>query len=357
MSRLLLAAAFATAVAPTSFYDRLEKRAGRPDPPPTPSKSQILEAATLAWWPTKAPDELRGFIARVVEPAIATLRAHEVARGSEEICFAASSGRAMRFRCCVYFSTLAAALIERRYGLGGTAGGAADEPPTRPEIYTLLARWFLQPPAHAPPAATARAEALVRAASDAEYDLAAMRAAASQLPGPLGRYASTVRIRGVNATLWRCEIETIHTYLVLQPTGGLDDLLVDVSYRQFLVIPDWMEERHWDACDADADWDADALLPSGDEPDTDAFVGTFAELDGRLTARGLRANMQRVYTQAGDAVETAPFADARVLEETHKMRNGLIFATTDVALRRKLCGRPTTSEDLQEVLRSHTGSG
>ena len=67
--------------------------------------------------------------------------------------------------------------------------------------------------------------------------------------------------------------------------------------------------------------------------------------------------MVRVYTQAGDAVETAPFADAVVLESTHKMRNGLIFATTDVALRRKLCGRPTTSEQLQEVMRSHTGSG
>ena len=37
------------------------------------------------------------------------------------------------------------------------------------------------------------------------------------------------------------------------------------------------------------------------------------------------------------------------------MRNGLVFATTDVALRRKLCGRPTTSEELQEVLRTHTG--
>ena len=67
--------------------------------------------------------------------------------------------------------------------------------------------------------------------------------------------------------------------------------------------------------------------------------------------------MQRVYTQAGDALETAPFADARVLDATHKIRNGLVFATTDVALRRKLCGRPTTSGELQEVLRSHTGSG
>ena len=46
--------------------------------------------------------------------------------------------------------------------------------------------------------------------------------------------------------------------------------------------------------------------------------------------------MQRVYTQAGDAVETAPFADAVVLEASHNMRNGLVFATTDVALRRKL---------------------
>ena len=67
--------------------------------------------------------------------------------------------------------------------------------------------------------------------------------------------------------------------------------------------------------------------------------------------------MQRVYTQAGDAVETAPFADAVVLEASHNMRNGLVFATTDVALRRKLCGRPTTSEELQEVLQRHTGPG
>ena len=42
----------------------------------------------------------------MIEPSIALLRAREEQRGSDEECFRGSGGRHLRYRCCVYFSTL-----------------------------------------------------------------------------------------------------------------------------------------------------------------------------------------------------------------------------------------------------------
>ena len=107
--------------------------------------------------------------------------------------------------------------------------------------------------------------------------------------------------------------------------------MIDVAFKQFLVMPEWMEARHFDACQSN---DLLASLP-------DSFVGTHAQLEQRMTEQGLREIMQEVYETAGDPTHDAPFADAGELRRMHELRNLVMYATRDVALRRRLCGAPS----------------
>ena len=277
--------------------------------------------------------ELRDFVTSTVEPAIAVIRSHEALQNNQEECFATAGGQHLRYRCCVYFSALTAALLEWRFGEGGDAvagGTAGAAPPDRRMLYGLLARWFLQPPASAPQAWPLSSQLQAVAGRDDAYDLAALRAAAGRLPGPLGRYHAPLSVRGVRGTLWRCEMSTTHSYLVFEAAGH-EDVLVDVSFKQFLVMPEWMEPRHFDACQEHRLFAA--------QPD--AFVGTHAELEALMTEPGLAQTMRSVYERAGDATHDAPFADAGELRRMHTLRNHVLFAVHDVALRRRLCGRPS----------------
>jgi hypothetical protein len=137
----------------TRWADRLGTRVGRPiEPPSPPPPPQMPSEAVLA--------ELRTFVERTVEPSIALMRAHELERGNDETCFASSGGQHLRYRCCVYFTALSAALLEWRFGeapgaattwrvLSPLAYDAERPVPDRQLLYGLLARWFLQPPAAA----------------------------------------------------------------------------------------------------------------------------------------------------------------------------------------------------------------
>ena len=160
--------------------------------------------------------------------------------------------------------------------------------------------------------------------------VAALRQAAGRLPGPLGRYSAPLAVLGVHGTLWRCEVSTTHSYLLFEAAGH-EDVLIDVSFKQFLVMPEWMEPRHFDACQEHRLFAA--------QPD--AFVGTHAELEALMTEPGLAQTMRSVYERAGDATHDAPFADAGELRRMHTLRNLVLFAVHDVALRRRLCGRPS----------------
>lgn len=185
-------------------------------------------------------EDLRRFVHDDVERAIAVVQAQERRRGSQEDCFSTVAGTFLRYRCCVYYSALTAALMEARFG--AVSSSSATHGLVTP--YGALARWLLQPPAGVPDVAVAHASQLMAeadASNDGSYDLATLRRAAAQLPGPLGRYATRLSIRGVGGTLWRCELLTAHTYLVfVADEPGVDDVIVDVSFKQFLVVPEWM---------------------------------------------------------------------------------------------------------------------
>ena len=58
-----------------------------------------------------------------------------------------------------------------------------------------------------------------------------MHADAAKLPGPLGLYEVPLRVRGVVGTLRRCEVSTVHTFLVFSAVGH-PDVYVDLSLKQ-----------------------------------------------------------------------------------------------------------------------------
>jgi len=265
-------------------------------------------------------------------------------------CFATAAGAYLRYRCCVYYSALAAALLETRYG--GTAAASASTQP-----YAAMARWLLEPHAAAgQPAAALAAQLQSEPLTDSSYHLAMLRKAAGLLPGPLGRYQTRLAVNGVLGTLWRCEVSTVHTYLVFSTdSSAIQDVFVDVTHKQFLVLPDLMEPRHFEACQHLGLFAERA----------DAFVGTAADLASVMTLPALRTALEAVYMAAGDNVSTSidvagdiergdastgaagadgvasPFARLRGLEGMHQLRNEFLFAIDQPSRRRQVCGRPS----------------
>ena len=104
------------------WEERLAARVGRPvGAPPTPAAPREVQPAAVSSAAVRR--ELESFVHEYVEPAIAAVRAHETLRGNGETCFATAGGQHLRYRCCVYFSALAAALLEWQFGTGGTLAG------------------------------------------------------------------------------------------------------------------------------------------------------------------------------------------------------------------------------------------
>ena len=287
-------------------------------------------------------EELRAAVDELIEPSIALLRRSEA--DSDEDCFSTPAGQHLRYRCCVYFSSLAGALLEWRFGVHEDTGPVAwhsTVPPLLPSMasrapsaYGALARWLLHPPPLAPAHEVARADALIAAADAAgpDYRIRDVRQAASQLAGPLGKYVSRLRVGGARGTLWRCEASTAHTYLVFEPDGGsgeADDVFVDVSYKQFLVMPELMGAADFAR--------AQAVQLFADEPD--GFVGRAAELRAKMTLDGLRDAFRRI--EAGRAATPSGRLSARPdLAHMVSLRNDGIFALHDRRRRKELCGRP-----------------
>ena len=282
-------------------------------------------------WAAAIAEELRAAVISEVEPAIAHLRNLE--HGSDEDCFRSAAGRYFRYRCCVYFSTLAAGLLELRFG--HQAEREHGDSDSNSSLYGLMARWLLEPPALAQAGASERAQMLMATAgADAAFGLRGLRQAAGMLPGPLGRYAAPISVRGVRGTLWRCEVSTVHTYLIFE-AAGMDDVFVDVTWQQFLLLPDWMTDVHFEAAAAGR------LL--SEQPQH--FVGSGAQLQAHLTISALHSALQYVYAHGGAPPEYVPFQHGRfrdgALEEMNLLRSEGIFALGDRRRRRQMCGHPS----------------
>lgn len=180
--------------------------------------------------------ELRRFVATHVDRALerhqAWLRTQPHEAG--DVCLDATSGRVLRHRCCVYSSNLAMAMLHFRYSVG-EALAAFDELPG--STLDIMMRMF----------------GVVNAERSGVYAL------------PL------VLSRGVPGTLVKCEFGDVHTYLVFR-AERVDDIVIDVSYRQFLLLMDQVAE-------ADVERGVALGLFAGYAP---TYVGSEAELVGRV---------------------------------------------------------------------------
>jgi hypothetical protein len=276
----------------TPWAERLAARTGATPVKPAADDTTTVEAVVT---------ELRSFVQSSVEPAMAVLRERERGMGggssNKETCFGTVAGAYLRYRCCVYYSSLAAALLEQRFG-AMTAQADRAAPTASP--YQAMARWLLEPPADADPVARALAVQL----QAESRSVAALHTSATRLPGPLGRYSARLTVLGVPGTLSRCEMGTVHTFLLFVADGGrLDDVYIDVTFKQFLVLPDWMETRHYEA--------AERLGLFRQFPD--AFVGTAEELAALMTLSALRTALEAAYAAAPDA---APSRISSFVNET-----------------------------------------
>ena len=136
-------------------------------PIPLDAKNDVERAMSTSMVTT----ELRRFVDAFVEPALASVQAHEAqlldaGDAPPSDCFSSAAGKALRWRCCVYFSNIAGALLEARFGALRPARAAVldfrqnaahsdfgNNNETVPAsavslnlVYELTAKWFLANP-------------------------------------------------------------------------------------------------------------------------------------------------------------------------------------------------------------------
>ena len=368
----------------------------------------------LLWMMTRADDtidqqrrnteavraELTQFVRSVVDPAVEAVHEAEIERlqstveegaGGED-CFRSPQGRLLRSRCCVYFSNIAASLLEAKYGtlrlsrgismdtlLNTTIWGLdeSSSPPVLLErskpsrndkvflVYELMAKWLL---AHAnDPLALGVGADRVRHVGHI-HQLARPLGAAR-----LGRYVASVNIAGISGQLMKCEMATTHTYLVFRADKSSDgrstrackDVVVDVTYKQFLVILEWLEGNSTLVAAAEQ---AGAFR---EKPNW--LVGPDDDVAEVFTENGLRENMELLMRYAFEekiaephTIDTRnndgeimtplreqyrddrrPWLDPQQLSEMHQMRNTHMMALHRPDIRDRYCGRPNQAIDAQ----------
>lgn len=211
------------------------------------------------------------------------MHAHET--NATEDCFSTTAGRYLRSRCCVYFSNVAGSLIHSRFGTLRARGGrqvGSDGPPPLRLTYELMAKWLLSN-ANDPLAITVGAELV--------DSIAILHQRARRLPGPTGLYAADIKVAGVQGKLIKCEMGTVHTYLIFTAPGQIEDVLIDLTYRQFLVVGEWMSATHFAAIER-----ADLFRGA-----KQWFVGTNAVFEADVvTLDSLRGAMHQTYELAGE---------------------------------------------------------
>lgn len=110
-------------------------------------------------------------------------------------------------------------------------------------------------------------------------------------------------------------------------------LAVVVTVPQFLVLPEWMESRHFEA--------AQRANLFGELPE--AFVGSASDLASLMTLPALERAMRAAYRRAGDDDDAVlrRYGATTSLREMHRLLVDGLFALGDRVRRRQMCGHPT----------------
>jgi len=133
-----------------------------------------------------------------------------------------------------------------------------------------------------------------------------------------GIYHFPVTISGIAGNITKCEFDTVHTYLVFKaPT--VEDILIDVTYRQFLIIPDLLSPKHFSRCAKKGVFDH---YPEW-------FVGTDVDFYKLVNPETLEANMALLVGQ-----EQAGQPSYR---EQYQLIQRVLFDKTH---RASVCGKP-----------------
>merc|ERR1712232_1250777 len=117
------------------------------------------------------------------------------------------------------------------------------------------------------------------------------------------------------------------TYLVFSAPGVVDDILVDVSYKQFWVVSDWVEEPHFEACEASGEF----------REFQNWFVGTDADFQELMSKKTLRENMRKVSKVVGRHASDSRWIDKGELAQMHDLRQ-ILYGLQRPGLRQNMCG-------------------
>jgi hypothetical protein len=234
--------------------------------------------------------ELRRFVARSVDRAVerhhAWLRSRPHAAG--DVCLDQTSGQLLRHRCCVYASNLAMGMLHYRYAVGerdvafDRLDGASLD---------VLMRTF----------------AVVSAERSGIYAI------------PL------VLSAGVAGSLVKCEFGDVHTFLVFRADNGrIADVIIDVSYRQFLLLMEHVEESDV----------ARAASLGLFQPYPPTFVGSEADIVQRV----FNVTRLRERHQALDALREPEFSST----------SALLAKLFSKQMRDSLCGSAIQAQQQQQ---------
>jgi len=227
--------------------------------------------------------EIQGFVTTTVEKAIALFTSTELKNGKTEHCFIHPGAIYLRHRCCVYYSNIAASLLYLKYGPDDI--GDFDFNNININVIDYLFRLF-----------------------------------AVQNDQREGIYSVPITVAGISGKLIKCEVLDVHTYLIFV-SSELEDIIVDVTYRQFFYIPDLMEESYYDTI-AQAN-----LLKDKNE----VFVGTRRELNNILSRDSLFALHNDLLRIHGKVANVGEFS------RVHSSMD-IIFSEW---AKNNVCGKPT----------------
>lgn len=183
-----------------------------------------------------------------------------------------------------------------------------------------------------------------------------MHAKANTLQGPTGRYEAPITVAGVSGRLIKCEMSSTHTYLVFQSTNkkASKDVIIDVTYQQFLVITEWMGAQVEELVSA-----AENAQLYNRYPKT--MVGTDEDFNDFFTEESLRSEMDMILSNAGYAssdrggklwpLGSKPWDNPSSLRTMNHLRNDVMLTLHNAPMRSQHCGLPTQALEANPSLR------
>ena len=203
-----------------------------------------------------------------------------------EPCFTTDAGIHLGTRCCVFYTNIVGSLLAARF-----APGVSD---AQARFYSGYFPGEIL-------------DAMWRRWGDV-----------SQPSG--GVYEVEIEVANVRGTLRKCEFGTVHTYMTFS-SEETDDILIDASYKQILLLPDIMDEEAYSKC---RDLGMYNNLPQ-------AFVGTFAEFENVLSENDFVSHLEIVFGARASSLDMDQIETLKQLRSTLYNRNS----------RHAVCGKHT----------------